>query len=143
MLSLIFGVIGLNNFSRDPSVLEGLTSIPGSEYSHIGLFLGNMLTIIRISVGDFDFSGSSFLDHKLNIIYWMVWVIIIFIMCIIFLNFIIAEASASYERISGNIENFLLFQKVALIFESEEVMFKSLKTTDRFPMYVVVREKEE
>lgn len=123
MLSLIFGVIGLNNFSRNPELVANLSALPGSEYKHIGLFLGNMLTIIRISVGDFDFSGSSFLDHKLNIIYWIVWVIIIFIMCIIFLNFIIAEASASYERISGNIENFLLFQKVALIFESEEVMF--------------------
>ena len=67
-----------------------------------------MIHVVRISIGDNDFSGSIFLDQNLNILFWCVWAIIVLIMCIIFLNFIIAEASASYEKVSSNIDFFLL-----------------------------------
>jgi len=144
MFSLIIGVLGLSNFTADPEAVEGMgTALPGIEYKHIGLFIGNMIHVVRISIGDNDFSASIFLSEQLNILFWIVWVIIVFIMCIIFLNFIIAEASASYDKVSSNIDYFLLLQKVNLIYESEEMMPRSLRTEGRFPKYIVAREKED
>lgn len=126
MFSLMLGVLGLSNFSNDPELIEGLGNArPGIEYQHIGLFIGNMVHVVRISIGDNDFSGSVFMEEEINILFWIVWAIMVFIMCIIFLNFIIAEASASYETVCSNIDFFLAFQKVNLIFESEEMMPKS------------------
>lgn len=144
MFSLILGVLGLSNFSRDPELVEGLgNSVPGIEYQHIGYLIGNMIHVVRISIGDNDFSGSVFLEENINIIFWIVWAIIVFVMCIIFLNFIIAEASASYEKVCGNIDYFLLFQKVNLIYESEEMMPQAMRTQERFPKYIIARDKEE
>jgi len=44
-----------------------------------------------------------------------------FLNCIVFLNFIIAEACAIYERISGDIDNILMHQKLNLVNESEDM----------------------
>lgn len=144
MFSLIIGVLGLSNFTRDPELVKGMgKSRPGIEYQHIGFLIGNMIHVVRISIGDNDFSGSIFLDANINIIFWIVWLLIVFIMCIIFLNFIIAEASASYEKVCSNIDYFLLFQKVNLIYESEEMMPQSQRTRERFPKYIVARDKED
>lgn len=108
MFSLIIGVLGVANFSTNPELAKKLsTGVPGYEYRYVGLFFGNMIQIVRMSIGDLDFGGSIFLDPKLNVLYWIIWAIIIFIMCIIFLNFIIAEASASYVKVSDNIDYFL------------------------------------
>lgn len=144
MFSLMIGVLGLGNFSRDPELVEGLGNTrPGIEYQYIGQFIGNMVHVVRMSIGDNDFSASIFLEEPINILFWIVWIIIMFIMCIIFLNFIIAEASASYEKVCSNIDYFLLFQKVNLIYESEEMMPASQRTLDRFPKYIVARERED
>lgn len=80
------------------------------------------------------------MDHEVNILFWFTWVIIAFITCIIFLNFIIAEASASYERVSGKLEHYLQFSKVSLINESEDMMPKSWKKYPQyFPKYLIIR----
>lgn len=62
--------------------------------------------------------------------------------CIIFLNFIIAEASESYDKVMSNIENNLRLQRISLICESEEMMNKSNKNEENFPKYLVIREIE-
>ena len=134
MFSLILGVIGISNFTADPESVAGMgTALPGIEYKHIGLFIGNMIHVVRISIGDNDFSASIFLEESINILFWVVWCMIVYIMCIIFLNFIIAEASASYENVKSNLDYFLLLQKVNLIYESEDMMPKSFSTVERFP----------
>jgi len=92
-----------------------------------------------MSIGDNDFSASIYMDEKINTVFWVIWFIIAFTLCIIFLNFIIAEASASYEKVSSSIEQILLYQKVTLINESEEMMWSSLKTEQRFPKFYIVR----
>jgi hypothetical protein len=75
-----------------------------------------------MSIGDNDFGGIIHLNQYRTMVFWLIWVMIVFVTCIIFLNFIIAEASASYERVSDNIDNFLIFQKVCLINESEDML---------------------
>lgn len=116
----------------------------GVEYEYIGRFWGNILTTIRMSIGDNDFGGIIHLNQYRTMVFWLIWVSIVFITCIIFLNFIIAEASASYERVSDNIDNFLLYQKVCLISESEDMLPKTyLKNKDKFPKYLIIREMEQ
>jgi len=69
---------------------------PGVDYAHIGRFIGNMIVVVRMSVGDNDFEASHDLEPSKNIVFWIVWIMILYVTCIIFLNFIIAEACASY-----------------------------------------------
>jgi len=81
----------------------------------VGLFVGNLLTTLRMSMGDFGFDSAILLDPAENVIYWFTWLLIVLITCIIFLNFIIAEASASYEKVSADLDAFILSEKAALI----------------------------
>ena len=69
---------------------------PGKEYMYLGLFLGNIVSTFRMSLGDFDFDAATELLPHMNIIFWLIWFLIVVVTNIIFLNFIIAEASASY-----------------------------------------------
>ena len=101
---------------------------PGVEYLYLGRFIGNIITIIRMSIGDNNFDGTIYLESSTNIVFWIVWILTLYVTCIIFLNFIIAEACESYQRVSQNIGNNLQFQKVCLIHESEEMLWPWLKT---------------
>ena len=111
MFSLILGVLGWQNYTRDPELwghMQELMKYPGVEYYHIGRFLGNIMTIARMSIGDNDFSASHYMqDHVSNLLVWLLWAGLLFIMVIIFLNFIIAEACASYEKVRMNLDSFL------------------------------------
>ena len=49
----------------------------------------------------------------------MAWALVVIIGSIIFLNFIIAEASASYEKVNECLEEFVEKEKASLIAESE------------------------
>jgi len=69
---------------------------PDEEYQLIGLWWGYIITMLRTSLGDFDFMASEFLAVEENHLYWIVWFLVVLVNCIIFLNFIIAEASNSY-----------------------------------------------
>ena len=92
------------------------SSYPGIEYEQVGLFIGNIISTLRMSLGDFGFDAAVELDYAENVMYWFVWILIILTTCIIFLNFIIAEASASYEKVSEFLELYIEAQKAALIY---------------------------
>lgn len=64
-----------------------------------------------MSIGDFDFDGANYLSKEENILYWFIWLIVVIVTCIIFLNFIIAEASASYEKVKENLESMINKEK--------------------------------
>jgi hypothetical protein len=86
MFSMIFDVIAPN---------------PAAEYKYVGLYWGNVLTTLRLSLGDFDFGvleqeGENELNQKQHILFWFTWVLMVIFSSLIFLNFIIAEVSNSY-----------------------------------------------
>jgi hypothetical protein len=57
-------------------------------------------------MGDFSaIDASSSLKLHENIIFWLMWVFTVVITCIIFLNFIVAEASASYAKVVETLES--------------------------------------
>jgi hypothetical protein len=96
-----------------------------------------------MSIGDNDFDASADLDPQGNVVFWILWVIILYVTCIIFLNFIIAEACASYERVSQNINNYLQYQKTTLIHESEDMLWPGLGHDKNFPKFLIVRQIED
>ena len=62
---------------------------------------------------------------------------------IIFLNFIIAEVSASYESVNQNISGLIDQEKTQLIKESEDMIPASWKKDPmKFPRYLIRREIE-
>ena len=88
--------------------IELADGAPGAEYLKIGLFFGNFLSIIRISMGDFAIiSAAEFLTPVENYLFWLIWLLCVTVNCIIFLNFIVAEAGNSYNEVSEDLENFI------------------------------------
>ena len=98
ILSMLFAVIGYGNklISPDPE------NYFGSEYEHLGSFFGNMILVMRIGLGDYSFLGYSvdLKDNTEHYILYVIFVLIVVVMSIVFMNFLIAEASASYEAVA-------------------------------------------
>ena len=103
MLSLIIGTLGFQNFTKRPEMWEEMQEnweYPGIEYMYLGRLVGNIISVIRMSIGDNNFDASIYLDPSTNIVFWIIWILTLYVTCIIFLNFIIAEACESYQRVS-------------------------------------------
>ena len=93
------------------------------EYENIGLFFGYIFSTLRASIGDFDFDASTYLSSEENWMFWIIWLISIILTCIIFLNFIIAETSASYESVKTNLDKMKYKEKSSLVVEAENMLF--------------------
>jgi hypothetical protein len=94
------------------------------------LLLVNFIDTLKASMGDFgSLVGASVdLNPEDNILFWICLVLVLTVTCIIFLNFIIAEASASYEKVAGELPSYIMKQKATLIAESEELMPEWMKS---------------
>lgn len=145
LFSLLIGIIGVGN-PKHPGKYQDiynaamesfeesndendLTDVPGIEYKHIGQFMGNLMVTLRMSMGDFGFEEATMLHKYENWIYWVIWFIIVIITCIIFLNFIIAEASASYEKVAAQLEPTILSEKASLICEADDMTVERYKNS--------------
>ena len=148
MASLIFGILKVGQFhiSSDPNVQKAkktAKAFPNQEYIELPYFIANILTVTRISLGDFDFDASTLLNPLLNIIFWISWYCITIIMCVIFLNFIIAEVATSYNSVTLEIDGMVLKERALLIKESEDMMKMTEKTNQMFfPKFLISRELE-
>jgi len=79
-----------------------------------------------------------------NQIFWLIWIILIVITCIIFLNFIIAEVSNSYTQVQEKVKGLIEQDRAQLIDEAEDMMLDHQKhNPERFPTYLVIREVDE
>ena len=106
LFSMIFAVLGVGNkkFGDYEKAFGNLTLEEGIEgqvepmleYTNCGLFVGYIISTLRMSLGDFDFTPSIYMSDAENYIYWFIWFLVVLMTCIVFLNFIIAEASNSY-----------------------------------------------
>ena len=72
--------------------------------------------------------------------YWIIWFLIVVIQCIIFLNFIIAEASNSYTVVKENLEQLINKERSYLVSEAERMMPDWVKDHNLFPKYVIIRQ---
>lgn len=75
--------------------------VVNSEYRQIPMMLGNIINVFRTSMGDYSLIGAShYLTAGDNLLFWIMFMIILFLTNIIFLNFVIAEAGNSYSIVS-------------------------------------------
>jgi hypothetical protein len=111
LFSILLGIIGIGNMKLNEEFKEafaGQDSYLGEEFKYLGLMIQNFMETLKISTGDFGLIDSSvYLESEENILFWVSWLIIVVVSCIIFLNFIIAEASASYEKVAADLDSFI------------------------------------
>lgn len=127
-------------------IFSVMTNCNGSAYRKIGPFWGNMMTTLRLSLGDFDFSVLD--DDSMGVpqhaLFWITWVVMVNFSLLIFLNFIIAEVSNSYTKVRERIDAQIYKERAKLISEAEDVIGESAKADlIKFPKYIIARELEE
>jgi hypothetical protein len=115
-------------------------------YRKIGLFAGNILGTLRLSIGDSDFN--CLYDDNLNdeehYLFWFCWFFMTIFSLLIFLNFIIAEVSNSYQDVKDNIDFLIYKERAGLINEAEDILTDNiLNNKIKFPRYMVSRQIEE
>ena len=125
-------------------VLDVIGRTQAPEYSTIGPLFGNLFSMLRLSLGDFEFSQ---IDTNplitMHTVFWIVWVLMVAFSSLIFLNFIIAEVSNSYARCREAIEANIFKERAMLIAEAEDLIASQKKTNVlSFPKYIVSRKKE-
>lgn len=126
-----------HNVQIEPNLL-----IP-SEYKFLGMFVGQFMTALRVSIGDFSCIGTSTTLSVSEIwLFWLIWLIAVIITNIVFLNFIVAEASASYAKVTETLEAVIQKEKASMISESEQMSSKKLKVPGSYPQYLIVRSIE-
>lgn len=145
LFSQMYTVLGLGIVNQPmPDKEAFIDAEPNSEYKAVGMFVGQFMWTLRFSMGDFSGIGASiFLGKEENYIFWIIWSLTVGITCIVFLNFIVAEASASYTKVTETLEAVIWMEKSAMISESEEMTFNSFKTQDKSPKYIIVRQTED
>jgi hypothetical protein len=134
---------GFQDFYNDEVEAQGIdppTGVPLEEYHKINMLLGYIFTTLRLSLGDYDFSAANYLTVAENHLYWILWFMVLVLTNIVFLNFIIAEASASYEAVKSNLDAMIFKEKASLIAEAEDMMFGRMKDEKKFPKYIIIRE---
>ena len=114
---------------------------PGYEYKHLGVFWGNIVTVLRLSLGDFSILedvGSQ--ERYQSVLFWGIWLLTVITTSLIFLNFIVAEAQNSYNRVISNIRKIIYKQKALMTNETELMTFKKLKDPQIMPKYLIIKE---
>lgn len=117
LLSLMFSVLGVGNYIIPGDFRDAFydekdgwsRDAPNAEYRMIGLFAGSIVQTFRLAMGDFAIIGSSMYikDPNESILFWILWFITVLLGCVIFLNFIVAEASETYNEVSEYIEEYI------------------------------------
>lgn len=109
----IFAVLGLGNQFQIDEKPEGFESSvtqegPAKEYQAVGLHIGEFLWTFRLSLGDFSAVGATGDLNKIEMqVFWVMWMMTVIVTCIIFLNFVVAEACASYSKVVESLESII------------------------------------
>ena len=102
----MFAVLGLGNTTGD-GIVDPIG--PAKEFSKIGLHPGDFVWTFRLSVGDYGaIQASKYLDTIEAKLFWVLWCMAICITSIIFLNFVVAEACASYNKVIEYLDSIIL-----------------------------------
>ena len=138
---LIFFMVLVTSFG---TMMNVLAPNPQIEYRKLPPFLGGVLSCLRISLGDFDFTILNILSGDEARLFWVVWLLAFMMGCLIFLNFIIAEVSDSYSRVKQDIDALIYKERATMVKEVEDFLSESYKITNKtlFPKHVVIREVE-
>lgn len=100
--------------------------------------------MFRISMGDFAMIDLvKYMNNREDvIIFWIIWFIMVLVLAVVFLNFVVAEASETYNIVNDSIIETIYQQKADLIRDAESIMPNSVKSLKHFPKYIVRRQIE-
>ena len=71
--------------------------------------------------------------------FWIVFVIMVTYTAIIFMNFVIAEASNVYNEVNERLQANIYMTKAKLISEADRIRPFRFKTTKSYPKYIITR----
>lgn len=141
----MFSVLGTCNVKHDGSFrmvfyskddINNLSpDAPNFAYRKISLFYANIIQMFRISMGDFAVIDCIKFVNKQEdvVVFWILWFIMVIILAVIFLNFVVAEATETYNQVNESIVEFIYQQKADLIADAESIMPNSVKKVEHFP----------
>ena len=94
----------------------------------------------RTSIGDNEMGD--FLLSQEKLLAWFIWLVIMIVGNMIFMNFIIAVVNESYENCMSKMTAQKFKVKVDMIVERESMMsYSELNNPEWFPKYIVLRRK--
>ena len=86
------------------------------------MFVGQFLSTLRLSIGDFaSIETAAALPAAENILFWFIWFLAVILTNVVFLNFIVAEASASYTKVTETLEAVIQKERCSMIAEAESM----------------------
>jgi hypothetical protein len=101
------------------------------------------LIVLRQSIGDYDTSSIIEGTQDFKILAWLLWFIILIIGNIVFMNFIIAVVSESYESCMEKKDQLIYKAKLEMITECEDLMpDKLFKKENWFPRFIIIRREQ-
>jgi hypothetical protein len=95
---------------------------------------------LRQAIGDYDTSSIIEGTRDFKILAWLLWFVILIVGNIVFMNFIIAVVSESYENCMEKKIQIIYNIKLEMIAEFESIMPDWLFTReDWFPKFIIIR----
>eukprot|EP00347_Sterkiella_histriomuscorum_P013895 403362947 len=132
-----FFVIFILQFGLVFAILFDAISI--EEYQGIGIFAYIMMAF-RTSSGDFNVDSYKDQSSVLVVISWVIWIIAVMLLNVMFMNFIIAVISESYEKVMQKLVAESYKVKVQMIVERELHFTEEELTSEQyFPKYLILR----
>ena len=99
--------------------------------------------VLRQSIGDYDTSSIIEGTKDFKILAWLLWFLILIIGNIVFMNFIIAVVSDSYESCMEKKLQLIYKAKLEMISECEDLMPEWLFTKKNwFPRFIIIRREQ-
>ena len=112
----MFGVLGIGNIKQpgnfrlvfyDKDKKQNISDdAPNVDQRQINLLLGNIIHLFRISMGDFAIIDCvKYMENASDVIvFWFLWFFMVLVLAVVFLNFVVAEASDTYNTVVESIE---------------------------------------
>ena len=119
--------------------------IPDASKSYPGTsFFAYVIMAFRTSLGDFEIEDYKSDEIEMKELVWVVWLMLMIIGNVIFMNFIVAVVSESYEKCMQTQKAQQYRLKCELIVERESIMSEDHLNKKRyFPNYLVLRQLED
>jgi len=137
---LVFFAITLVFCSQIYAILQ----VPNGE---IGGFIKNHLEVFylfkvfTLSLGDWSLiETANELSQEEVIVLYLMTLTFSTILCIIFLNFVIAQASNSYVSVSESLNEFIIKDRAGLCHEADSMRPNCFKSKFKYPKFLIKRE---
>lgn len=120
-------------------------------YRMLSPLMGNFIFGLRLSLGNHEFlafyetdsNGDYIMTATDMQLFWIIWVLMIFFTALVFLTFVIARVSDSYNHCNQFIQPIIYKERCAMINQTEKMLPKSWKEDKNcFPDYIISRDVE-